>query len=79
MLSITAMGTVEKGQEVLRKGAKAGDIVCATGDLGAAYIGLQVLMREKEEFKANPDMQPQLEKYDYVVGRQLPSNGPYGM
>ncbi|WP_367379213.1 thiamine-monophosphate kinase [Persicobacter sp. CCB-QB2] len=71
MISITAIGTAEKDTVVKRSGASAGDIICATGDLGAAYIGLQVLMREKAEFKANPDMQPKLEQYDYVVGRQL--------
>ncbi|GJM60192.1 thiamine-phosphate kinase [Persicobacter diffluens] len=71
MISITAIGTAEKDTVVKRSGASSGDIICATGDLGAAYIGLQVLMREKAEFKANPNMQPKLEQYDYVVGRQL--------
>ena len=47
------------------------DILCVTGDLGGAYVGLQVLEREKQEFLANSEMQPQLDKYDYVVGRQL--------
>ncbi len=71
VISITAIGTVNKDKVVKRSGAKSGDIVCATGDLGAAYIGLQVLVREKQEFQANPQMQPKLEGYDYVVGRQL--------
>ncbi|MBS1951824.1 MAG: Thiamine-monophosphate kinase [Cytophagales bacterium] len=71
VISITAIGRVKKNKTVLRSGAKANDILCVTGDLGAAYLGLQVLEREKEVFQANPNMQPELEKYDYVVGRQL--------
>jgi thiamine-monophosphate kinase len=47
------------------------DIICVTGDLGAAYLGLQVLEREKQVFLTNPEMQPDLEKYQYLVGRQL--------
>ncbi len=71
VISITAIGEVEPGKAVLRTGAKKGDIVCATGDLGGAYIGLQVLEREKQEFLQNPQMQPQLENYKYIVQRQL--------
>jgi len=71
IISITAMGRAAKDKTVLRSGAKANDIICVTGDLGAAFIGLQVLEREKEVFKANPQMQPDLENYEYVVGRQL--------
>jgi len=50
---------------------KAGDLICTTGDLGAAYLGLLLLEREKRIFKENPDMQPDLEGKDYIVGRQL--------
>lgn len=50
---------------------KAGDLVCVTGDLGAAYLGLMLLEREKRVFKENPDMQPDLEDKAYIVGRQL--------
>ncbi len=71
IISITAIGRVSNDKVVLRSGAKANDIICVTGDLGAAYVGLQVLEREKEVFLTNPEMQPDLEKYEYVVGRQL--------
>lgn len=71
VISITAIGTVSKDEVVYRNSAKDKDIVCVTGDLGAAYVGLQVLNREKAEFQANPNMQPKLDKYPYVVGRQL--------
>ncbi len=71
VISVTVLGTAEKGEITYRNGARENDILCVTGDLGAAYVGLQVLRREKQEFLANPDMQPQLDKYEYVVGRQL--------
>jgi thiamine-monophosphate kinase len=71
ILSITALGVAPKDQIVLRNGAKPNDIVCVTGDLGAAYLGLQILQREKEVFMTNPAMQPGLDKYEYLVGRQL--------
>lgn len=50
------------------------DIVCVTGDLGGAFMGLQVLERERQVFLTNPEMQPDLEKYEYIVGRQLKPN-----
>lgn len=71
VLSVTVIGEAEAGKVVLRSGASKGDIVCATGDLGAAYVGLQVLEREKQEFLENPQMQPQLDRYKYIVQRQL--------
>lgn len=71
VISITVLGRVDKENVVQRNGAKANDIICVTGDLGAAYMGLQVLEREKEVFLSNPNMQPDLEKYEYLVGRQL--------
>jgi len=71
IISITAIGRAAKEKVVYRNGAKAGDILCVTGDLGAAFLGLQVLAREKEVYLANPDMQPGLDKYEYLVGRQL--------
>ena len=71
IISITVIGRAPKGRIVKRSGAKANDILCVTGDLGAAYMGLQVLEREKQVFLSNPEMQPDLEKYEYLVGRQL--------
>lgn len=71
VISITATGTAKKGNEVLRSTAKNLDILCVTGDLGGALAGLKVMQREKEVFLANPQMQPQLEEYEYVVGRLL--------
>jgi thiamine-monophosphate kinase len=71
VISISVLGKAAKDKVVCRKGAGANDILCATGDLGAAFIGLQVLEREKQTFLANPDMQPQLDKYQYIVQRQL--------
>ena len=74
VISITAIGEAKPEQISRRSGAMVNDIVCCTGDLGGAYMGLQVLLREKEVFKSNPDMQPDLAKYEYVVGRQLRPN-----
>jgi thiamine-monophosphate kinase len=71
IISVTAVGRVSKHKIAYRNGAKENDIVCVTGDLGGAFAGLQVLEREKQVFISNPEMQPGLEKYDYIVGRQL--------
>src|SRR5690606_10878543 len=71
VISVTALGEVAKDKIALRSGAQVGDIICVSGDLGGAYMGLQVLEREKQVFLANPEMQPQLEAYDYIVKRQL--------
>lgn len=71
VISVTVMGEVEKNKITYRSNAEEKDIICATGDLGGAFLGLQVLEREKAVFKANPEMQPDLEKYDYIVKRQL--------
>ena len=71
VLSITALGEASKEQLAYRSGAGVNDIICATGDLGAALMGLQVLEREKQVFLANPDMKPDLDKYSYITGRQL--------
>jgi thiamine-monophosphate kinase len=71
VISVTAIGTVEKGKAVYRNGAKINDILCVTGDLGAAYMGLQLLEREKEVFKADPNMKPEFADYEYLLQRQL--------
>lgn len=71
VISVTILGTAPREQVTYRSGAKVNDILCVTGDLGAAYMGLQVLEREKQVFLTNPDMQPELERYEYMVGRQL--------
>ena len=71
MISITVLGEVDKGKITYRSGAKVNDLVVCTGDLGAAYLGLQILNREKEMFKENPTMQPDLTGNDYVLRRQL--------
>lgn len=71
VISISILGTVEKNLIAFRNTVEKGDIICATGDLGGAYVGLQILEREKQEFLANPDMQPNLEKYKTIVERQL--------
>ena len=70
-ISITITGEADKDEIVYRSGAKEGDLLCVTGDLGGAYAGLLILEREKQAFKANPDMQPELTGYEYVLGRQL--------
>ena len=71
IISVTAIGTCEKDRLVYRTGAKKNDLVAVTGNLGAAYMGLQILEREKEVFKVNPQSQPNLEKYTYCIQRQL--------
>ncbi len=71
IISVGITGLVDRDKISYRNGAQKGDILCVTGDLGGAYIGLQVLAREKQEFLGNPGMQPKLDFYQYVVGRQL--------
>jgi thiamine-monophosphate kinase len=70
-ISVTAIGQGEKELLTYRNGAKVGDLICITGDLGAAYLGLQLLEREKQLWQDNPQLQPDLEEQKYVVGRQL--------
>ncbi|MFP4448337.1 MAG: thiamine-phosphate kinase [Bacteroidales bacterium] len=70
-ISITAIGAARSDKIVYRSGAKKNDIICTTGDLGAAYMGLQLLEREKEVFNAHPGAQPDLSGHDYILERQL--------
>lgn len=71
IISITVLGEASPDALVYRNGAKEGDLLCVTGDLGAAYIGLQLLEREKQIFMESPGVQPDLEGNDYVLERQL--------
>ena len=71
VISITATGTIEKNKITYRSGALEHDIICVSGDLGAAYMGLQILNREKKIFIENPHIQPDLSGNDYIVERQL--------
>ncbi len=71
LISVTILGEVEKNKITYRSGANINDLVVCTGDLGAAYLGLQLLNRENEMFKGNPKMQPDLSGNDYVLRRQL--------
>jgi thiamine-monophosphate kinase len=70
-LSITVLGRAPLEKITYRNGAQKGDLVCVSGDLGGAYIGLMVLEREKRVFETNSQIQPDLEGYDYVLERQL--------
>ena len=71
LISITAIGVANDNEIAYRSGAKPHDLLVVTGDLGGAYMGLQVLEREKAVFKVNPNSQPDLEPYTYIVERQL--------
>ncbi len=71
LISITAIGEVNKEDVVLRSTAKPNDLLVVTGDLGASYLGLQVLEREKQVFEVNPESQPDLTNYNYLIERQL--------
>lgn len=71
IISITAIGEANGEEIVYRNGAKNGDLLVVTGDLGSAYMGLQVLEREKQVFQVNPNNQPELDAYTYLIERQL--------
>ena len=70
-ISATVIGEVDTKNVVYRDGAKPNDLICVSGDLGAAYMGLLILEREKKAFKANPNLQPDLSQHDYLLQRQL--------
>ena len=70
-LSVTVIGEVEKDRVVYRSTAGENDLLCVSGDLGAAYMGLLLLEREKKVYESDPSMQPDLEGHDYVLERQL--------
>ncbi|KQC32463.1 thiamine-monophosphate kinase [Nonlabens sp. YIK11] len=71
IISVTALGEQESDKIVYRSGASDGDLLVVSGDVGAAYMGLQILEREKAVFKANPNSQPDIEAYSYLIERQL--------
>lgn len=71
VISATIIGEVEEKNITYRKGAKPNELICVSGDLGGAYIGLLILEREKKAYKANPNIQPELSGHDYVLERQL--------
>ena len=76
VISVSVLGNVPKDRITYRNTAQPNDVICVTGDLGAAYLGLQLLEREKQEYLANPDMQPDLsEERAYLIGRQLRPDG----
>ena len=70
-ISITVIGRAKKEDITYRNGAGVNDLVFISGDLGAAYMGLMVLKREKEVYRANPEIQPELTGHDYILERQL--------
>ena len=71
IISITAIGEADAEEIVYRNGAKQTDLLVVTGDIGSAYMGLQVLEREKQVFQVNPNSQPDLDAYTYLIERQL--------
>lgn len=71
VINITVLGSAKKDDIVYRNTAKEGNLLCVSGDLGGAYMGLQILEREKSVFKENPNLQPDLEGKDYILERQL--------
>ena len=71
IISVTAIGQGETKKLTYRNGAKVGDIICMTGNAGAAYLGLQILEREKQLYLSNPGIQPDLEEQQYLIQRQL--------
>jgi thiamine-monophosphate kinase len=71
IISVTAIGQGEKGKIVYRNGAKKGDLICISGDLGSAYLGLQILEREKQLWHDNPNIQPDLGDRKTLIERQL--------
>jgi thiamine-monophosphate kinase len=75
VISITSIGFAKKESIVYRNGANEGDLLCVSGDLGGAYVGLQILEREKQIFLENPNVQPDLEGKDYIIERQLKPEG----
>lgn len=70
-ISVTAIGSVAEGEELKRNGAQQNDLICVTGNLGAAYMGLQLLVREKVAFDGTPDFEPDFSGREYILQRQM--------
>jgi thiamine-monophosphate kinase len=70
-LSVTVLGEAENSRITYRGGARPNDLICVSGNLGAAYMGLQVLERERRVYREHPDIQPDLSAYNYILERQL--------
>ena len=79
IINVTAIGWADKEDLVYRSGACYNDLICVTGDLGAAYMGLQLLNREKVVYQQNPGVQPELDGYDYLLERQLKPEARNGL
>ena len=75
-ISVAATGFAEKGSIIKRDGARPNDLICVTGDFGAAFMGLQLLERERRLFEKEKGIQPDLSGYEYVIGRQLKPEFP---
>ena len=71
VISITAIGNAAPGTAIYRNGAKDNDLICVSGDLGASYMGLALLQREKKIFEDDPTIQPKLGGYQYLIEKQL--------
>lgn len=71
VINVTAVGLESSEKIISRNGAKPNDLLVVTGDLGGAYMGLQILEREHSVYLKNPNMQPEMEGYDYILERQL--------
>lgn len=71
LITVTAIGAINPEDVVYRNGAKSNDLLVVSGDIGGAYLGLQVLEREKQVFEVNPQNQPDLDQYTYIIERQL--------
>ena len=79
IISVTAIGEVAPGKYVTRSGAKKGDLICVSGDLGGAFLGLTLLEREKKIFLETKGVQPDLENQDYIIGRLLKPEAQKGV
>lgn len=78
-ISVTAVGSVEHDKLIRRSGAKPNDLVCVTGDFGAAYMGLQLLERERKVFESSGISQPELKGNEYIISRQLKPEFPFNI